>query len=128
MDFFEERYSPQNDYYDENDEKERQRLLASMLAAAAADLPTGGLRNVPEVHAGFGHDPTNQSINRKVDELGYFKPLPDDQEGHPIRIQSILDFLLKPEDSLDDLDFFDRNVPPNLFRNIAGSIGPDEDS
>ncbi len=51
MDFFENRYSPE-DHYDENDEKEReqQRILASMLEAAAdaPDFRTSNVQDYPD--------------------------------------------------------------------------------
>jgi hypothetical protein len=58
MDFFDDRYSPANEYYDENDEKEREKALASMLQAAAAapDISTEGLHTTPEAHPNSASD------------------------------------------------------------------------
>jgi hypothetical protein len=117
MDFFEGRHSPQNDYYDENDEKERERLLASMLqAAAAADIPTGGLQNNPEAHPNSSSDSADfinkivasntmpQLANRSVEDINSWF---EDKKDLPTRDQSLYDFLRKPKESLGDLDLFD---------------------
>jgi hypothetical protein len=131
MNYFEDWYPEPNDV----NEQDQEKLLASMLAAAAADIPTGRLRNIPELRPSFSHDPSD-FINRMIGtdliqqlvnghpadinlELG-------EQRDLPTRDQSVYDFLRKPAEPLDDLDFFDRNAPANLFPNTAGS-SPDDD-
>ncbi len=131
MDFFEDRYLPQDDCYDENDEKERERLLASMLqAAAAADNPTGGLRNTSDLYPSSAHDPDDfikrmsrtdliqQLLNGDVADIDFGL---GEQGDLPTRDQSVYDFLRKPEEPLGDLGFFDRNVQENPTSNLTGS-------
>jgi hypothetical protein len=129
MNYFEDWYSQPND---ENEEQER--LLTSMLESAAADIPTGGMQNDPQVNSTFTSDPA-EFINRIVAD-NHIPHLTNrypadinlglgDQEDLPTK--SVYDFLRKPEEPLDDLGFFDRNVSANLFPNMAGSTGPDRD-
>jgi hypothetical protein len=135
MDFLEDWYSPQNEYYDEIDEKERERLSA-WPDAAPGDIPTGGLQNTREPYSSFSHDSADfinrmnwtdliqHLLNGDVADIDFG---PGEQVDLPTRDQSVYDFLRKPAEPLDDLGFFDRNVPAKLFRDMAGSTGPDKD-
>jgi hypothetical protein len=134
MNYFEDWYSQPNDE-NEGQEKEQERLLTSMLESAAADIPTGGLQNDPWVNSTFTSDPA-EFINRIVadNHIPHFtnKYPADinlglgDQEDLPTKDQTVYDFLRKPEEPLDDLDFFDRNVQENSTSNLTGSSGLDD--
>jgi hypothetical protein len=137
MDFFEDLYSPQDDYYDENDEKERERPLASILqAAAAADIPPRGLQNTLDAYpnsASVSADFINKIVASNTvpqlsnQSLADINSWFEDQKNLPARDQSLHDFLRKPVEPIDDLDFFDPKTPANLFPNTADSTGPDDD-
>ena len=131
MNYFEDWYTQPID----NEEEDQEKRLALMLQAAA-DIPTGGLQNDPHVNSGSASDAAD-FINRMsstdlIQQLVNGHPADinswfEDQKDLPTRDQSLYDFLRKPAEPFDDLDFFDRNPPANLFPNVAGSTGLDDD-
>ena len=108
MNYFEDWYSQPNDA----NEQDQEKLLASMLAAAAADVPTSSLQNDPQVNSGLASDPSDfinrivenntipQLVNRNFADINSWF---DDQKDLPTRDQSVYDFIRKPEEPLDDL-------------------------
>ncbi len=135
MNYFGDWYSQPND---ENEEQENDLMKrwASMLESAAADIPSGGLQNDPQMNSGLASYPSDfinrivenntipQLVNRGIADIDSWF---EDQNDLPTRDQSVYDFLRKPEEPLDDLGFFNRTVPAKLFRDIAGGTGPDQD-
>ena len=134
MNYFEDWYSQPNDENDEL-EKDQERLLTTLLTAAAADFPSGGLQNDPRVNSTFTSEPA-EFINRIVAD-NHIPHLTNrypadinlglgDQEDLPTRDRSVYNFLRKPEEPLGDLGFFDRNVQENSTSNLTGSSGLDD--
>jgi hypothetical protein len=130
MNYFEDWYSQPID----NEEEDQEKRLASLLQAAA-EAPTGGPDYEPQDNfssasdqASFnprtGTDLIQQILNRNVTDmnrgLGDTKDLPGKTEG-------FADLFERPAEAVDDLDFFDRKATANLFRDIGGSAGLDDD-
>ena len=96
MNYFEDWYPQPND---ENDEQENDLMKrwASILEAAAADTPTGGLQNDPQVNSGLASDPSDfinrivenntipQLVNRGIADINSWL---EDQRDLPPRDQS----------------------------------------